>query len=43
MSGVDQRRNEGLPYKIAVLTTAHKLIRAMFVMLHRKTYFVEDS
>ena len=28
-----KRRNEGLPYKMAVLATAHKLIRIMFVML----------
>jgi transposase len=38
-----QRRNEGLPYKMAVLATAHKLIRIMFVMLSRKTYFVEGG
>jgi transposase len=38
-----KRRNEGLPYKIAVLATAHKLIRVMFVMLSRKTYFVEGG
>ena len=38
-----KRRNEGLPYKKAVLATAHKLIRIMFVMLSRKTYFVEGG
>jgi transposase len=38
-----KRRNEGLPYKMAVLATAHKLIRIMFVMLSRKTYFVEGG
>ena len=37
-----KRRNEGLPYKMAVLATAHKLIRIMFVMLSRKTYFVSS-
>lgn len=38
-----KRRSEGLPYKMAVLATAHKLIRIMFVMLSRKTYFVEGG
>jgi len=38
-----KRRNEGLPYKMAVLATAHKLIRIMFAMLSRKTYFVEGG
>jgi transposase len=38
-----KRRSEGLPYKMAVLATAHKLIRIMFVMLNRKTYFVEGG
>jgi transposase len=33
-----KRRNEGLPYKMAVLATAYKLIRIMLVMLSRKTY-----
>jgi hypothetical protein len=32
-----------LPYKKAVLATAHKLIRIIFVMLSRKTYFVEGG
>jgi hypothetical protein len=36
-----QKKKDGLPYKKAVLTTAHKLIRVMFAMLSRKTYFVE--
>jgi transposase len=36
-----KRRKDGLPYKKAVLATAHKLIRIMFVMLSRKTCFVE--
>lgn len=38
-----KRRKEGLPYKKAVLATAHKLIRIMFVMLSRKTCFVEGG
>jgi hypothetical protein len=28
---------------MAVLATAHKLIRIMFVMLNRKTYFVKGG
>jgi len=38
-----KRRNEGLPYKKAVLATAHKLIRVMFVMLSRKSFFIEGG
>jgi transposase len=38
-----KRRSGGLPYKKAVLATAHKLIRVIFVMLSRKTYFVEGG
>ena len=38
-----KRRNEGLPYKMAVLATAHKLVRIMFMMLSRKTYFIEGG
>jgi transposase len=38
-----KRRKDGLPYKKAVLATAHKLIRVMFVMLSRKTFFVEGG
>jgi len=34
-----RRRNEGLPYKMAVLATAHKLIRVIFAMLTRRTTF----
>jgi transposase len=34
-----RRRGEGLPYKKAVLATAHKLIRVMFSMLvHQKCF-----
>jgi transposase len=34
-----KRRKDGLPYKKAVLATAHKLIRVMFAMLRNKTLF----
>ena len=34
-----KRRREGLCYKMAVLATAHKLIRVMFAMLVHQTYF----
>ena len=34
-----KRREDGLPYKKAVLATAHKLIRVIFAMLRNKTYF----
>ncbi len=33
------RIKDGLPYKMAVLATAHKLIRVMFAMLRDKTLF----
>ena len=38
-----KRRKEGLPYKKAVLATAHKLIRVIFAMLSHKTCFVEGG
>jgi hypothetical protein len=38
-----KRKQDGLPFKKAVLATAHKLIRIMFVMLSRKTCFVEGG
>ena len=38
-----KRRQEGLPYKMAVLATAHKLIRVMFSMLVHQTYFKEGG
>jgi len=38
-----KRKQDGLPYKKAVLATAHKLIRTIFVMLSRRTYFVEGG
>jgi transposase len=34
-----KRRKEGLPYKMAVLATAHKLIRVIFAMLTQRTTF----
>lgn len=34
-----KRREDGLPYKMAVLATAHKLIRVIFAMLSNKTTF----
>jgi transposase len=34
-----KRREDGLPYKMAVLATAHKLIRVIFAMLSNKTSF----
>ena len=34
-----QRRKEGLPYKMAVLATAHKLIRVIYAMLTQRTTF----
>ncbi len=37
----EKRKKDGIPNKKAVLATAHKLIRAMFAMLSRKTFFWE--
>jgi transposase len=34
-----KRRKEGLPYKMAVLATAHKLIRVIYAMLTQRTAF----
>jgi transposase len=34
-----KRREHGLPYKMAVIATAHKLIRTIFAMLTNKTTF----
>jgi transposase len=34
-----KRRKEGLPYKMAVLATAHKLIRVIYAMLIQRTTF----
>ncbi len=38
-----KRREDGLPYKKAVLATAHKLIRIIFSMLSHKTLFVAEA
>ncbi len=38
-----RRRREGLPYKMAMLATAHKLIRVMFSMLVHETYFAQGG
>jgi transposase len=35
----NKRRQEGLPFKKAVLATAHKLLRTIFAMLTQKTTF----
>jgi|YelNatPaOPRAMG01_1025707.scaffolds.fasta_scaffold33869_2 transposase len=34
-----KRKQEGLPYKKAILATAHKLVRTIFAMLSHKTLF----
>ena len=34
-----KRRKDGLPYKMAVLATAYKLIRMIYAMLTHQTYF----
>jgi transposase len=34
-----KRREDGLPYKKAVIATAHKLIRTIFAMLSNRTVF----
>lgn len=36
-----RRRMEGLPYKKAILATAHKLVRVIFTMLSNKTAYQE--
>jgi transposase len=38
-----KRRREGLPYKMAVMATAHKLIRVMFSMLVHQTHFEQGG
>lgn len=38
-----KRIQDGLPYKKAVLATAHKLLRVIFVMLTKKTEFCEAN
>ena len=34
-----KQRKEGLPYKMAVLATAYKLIRVIYAMLAQRTTF----
>ncbi|MBE0559120.1 MAG: IS110 family transposase [Proteobacteria bacterium] len=38
-----KRRKEGLPYKMAVLATAHKLIRVIYAMLKQRTTFCPQA
>jgi len=38
-----KRRKEGLPYKMAVLATAHKLIRVIYAMLTQRTSFCPQA
>ena len=38
-----KRKQDGLPYKKAILATAPELIRIVFVMLNGKTCFVEGG
>ena len=38
-----KRIQDGLPYKKAVLATAHKLLRIIFAMLSKKTAFCEAN
>ena len=38
-----KRRKEGLPYKMAVLATAHKLIRVIYAMLTQRTTFCPQA
>lgn len=38
-----KRIKDGLPYKMAVMATAHKLIRVIFAMLSKKTLFKAEA
>jgi transposase len=38
-----KRKSEGLPFKKALFATAHKLIRVIFTMLQRRTYFIANQ
>jgi transposase len=38
-----KRKSEGLPFKKALFDTAHKLIRVIFTMLQRRTYFMASQ
>jgi transposase len=38
-----KRKNEGLPFRKALFATAHKLIRVIFTMLQKRTYFMVNQ
>jgi transposase len=38
-----KRKSEGLPFRKALFATAHKLIRVIFAMLQKRTYFMADQ
>jgi len=38
-----KRKDEGLPFKKALFATAHKLIRTIFAMLTKRTYYVSGE
>lgn len=38
-----KRKSEGLPFRKALFATAHKLIRVIFAMLKKRTYFMADQ
>jgi transposase len=38
-----KRKNEGLPFRKALFATAHKLIRVIFAMLKKRTYFMANQ
>jgi transposase len=38
-----KRKSEGLPFKKALFATAHKLIRVVFAMLQKRTYFMANQ
>lgn len=38
-----KRKNEGLPFRKALFATAHKLVRVIFAMLQRRTYFMANQ
>lgn len=38
-----KRKNEGLPLRKALFATAHKLIRVIFAMLKKRTYFTANQ
>ncbi len=38
-----KRKNEGLPFKKALFATAHKLVRVIFTLLQKRTYFMANQ